>query len=82
MERDEHPSGDLVRVAAEWTHLANDCGRRAAAWVEQGNRWSQTGQGRLGTAGERVRLLADHMRDMATRLRAGARELLSAVSRD
>lgn len=82
MEKPEHPSGELVRVAAEWTHLANDCGRRAAVWVEQGKRWSQTGQGHLGAAGERVEHLADHVREMATRLRAGARELLSAVPRE
>ena len=82
MERAEHPNGELVRVAAEWTHLANECGRRAAAWAEQGRRWSQTGQGHLGAAGERVGLLADHMREMATRLREHARELLNAVPRD
>ena len=81
MERDEHPSGEVVRVAAEWTHLANDCGRRAAAWMEQGRRWSQTGHGHLGAAGERVGLLADHVREMATRLREAARELLSSVPR-
>jgi len=81
MERLEHPSPELVRVAAEWTHLANECGRRAAVWVEQGKRWSRTGQGNLGTAGERVGLLADHVREMATHLREAARDLLAAVPR-
>ena len=81
METVEHTSGEIVRVAAEWTHLANDCGRRAAAWAEQGRRWSQTGQGNLGAAGERVGLLTDHVREMATRLREEARDLLSAVPR-
>jgi hypothetical protein len=81
MDRDEEASGELVRVAAEWTHLANDCGRRAAAWGEQGGWWSQAGHGHLATAGERVRLLAEHAREMATRLREGAREVLDAVPR-
>ena len=82
METAEHPSGELVRVAAEWTHLANDCSRRAAAWGEQGRRWSQTGQGHLGAAGERVGLLVDHVREMATLLREAARELLNSFPRD
>jgi len=82
MEIVEHPNGELVRVAAEWTHLANDCARRATAWAEHGKRWSQTGQGHLGAAGERVGLLTDHVREMATRFREAARELLNAVPRD
>jgi len=82
MDIHRHPDGELVRVAAEWTHLATDCSRRATAWAEQGARWSRTGLGHLGSAGERVRLLADHAREMAARLREGARELLDAVPRD
>ena len=81
MDRDDHPESELVRVAAEWTHLANDCGRRAAAWGAQSARWSQAGHGHLATAGERVRLLAEHAREMAARLREGAREVLDAVPR-
>ena len=81
MDRDDHPESELVRVAADWTHLANDCARRADAWGEQGARWSEAGHGYLGTAGERVRLLAEHAREMAVRLREGAREVLDALPR-
>jgi hypothetical protein len=82
MDQPGQSSGELVRVAAEWTHLASNCGRQAAVWVEQGTRWSLTGDDQLGAAGKRVQVLADHVREMAAALREGARELLDAVARD
>ena len=75
-------NAELVRVAAEWTHLASNCGRQAAAWIEQGKRWSLTGDDQLGVAGRRAELLAEHAREMAAFLREGARELLDAVAQD
>ena len=81
---DDHgmSNAELVRVAAEWTHLATNCGRQAAAWVEQGTRWSLTGDDHLDAAGKRVQVVADHAREMAACLRAGARELLDAAARN
>jgi hypothetical protein len=78
----DNAQAELVRVAAEWTHLASNCRRQAAAWIEQGTRWSLTGDDQLGVAGRRAQLLADHAREMATFLREGARELLDAVGQD
>ena len=75
-------NAELVRVAAEWTHLATKCGRQAAAWVEQGTRWCLTGDDHLGVAGKRVQALAEHAREMAAALREGARKLLDAAARD
>jgi hypothetical protein len=75
-------NAELVRVAAEWTHLATNCGRQATAWIEQGKRWSLTGENHLGAAGRRAQELAEHAREMASSLREAARELLDAVARD
>jgi hypothetical protein len=76
------PNAELVRVAAEWTHLATNCGRQAAAWIDQATRWSRTGDDHLAVAGKRAQLLAEHAREMAAFLREGARELLDAATRD
>ena len=78
----DNAQAELVRVAAEWTHLASNCGRQAAAWIEQRKRWSLTGGDQLGVAGRRAELLAEHAREMAAFLREGARELLDAVAQD
>ena len=82
MDNHGQSSAELVRVSAEWTHLATNCGRQAAAWVEHGARWSLTGDDRLDAAGRRVQILAEHAREMAAFLREGARELLDVVTRD
>jgi len=78
----DNAQAELVRVAAEWTHLASNCGRQAAAWIEQGRRWSLTGDDQLAVAGSRAQLLAEHAREMAAFLREGARELLDAVAQE
>jgi hypothetical protein len=82
MDAHQQSTVDLVRVAAEWTHLATNCARQAAGWVEQGTRWSLTGDDQLSAMAKRVQVVAEHTREMAACLREGARELLDVVARD